>query len=129
MASDQKAKGMADQLKPYEKAGRAICLMAWLSLVLIIVGVAAFSFAFVSREKSSPVLSAKDMLIILAVAFLSTYFQLLLGAAIKRHKRWGRKAGIGYGIIVLFGFPLGTIVGGYTLYCLIKGWSPAVEKG
>ncbi len=54
--------------------------------------------------------------------FLLTYFQFVLGTALKQHKQWGRKVGIGYAILQLFGFPIGTIAGAYILYCLIKGW-------
>ncbi len=56
----------------------------------------------------------------LVIAF--NYFLFALGKAIKEHKEWGRKVGIGYGAIQLLGFPLGTLLGAYILWCLIKGW-------
>ena len=52
---------------------------------------------------------------------------LLLGSAINQHKNWGRIAGIIYGALALFGFPIGTSIGGFILYWLIKQWDETVE--
>ena len=51
-----------------------------------------------------------------------------LGNAVKAHKNWARVIGIIYGILILFGFPLGTFIGAFILSYLIKGWEVAVNE-
>ena len=107
-------------MKPYEKAGRIVRLLAWIQAV---VGVGVFAailvpLIFGSVHKAPP---AMFFVSFLAAAAL-TAFLLTLGKAIKEHKTWGRILGIAYGLLFLFGFPLGTIIGAYILWCLIKGW-------
>ncbi|MCJ7545233.1 MAG: hypothetical protein MUP30_00170 [Deltaproteobacteria bacterium] len=112
---------MAKKLKLYEKAGRVIRLMAWISGIFVLAIAAATLiplFANRQQAEAGPIV----VVIVLALTALFVFFQLALGAAIKRHEAWGRNVGIGYGVILLFGFPIGTIVGAYCLYCLIKGW-------
>lgn len=120
-AGDRENK-MADQLKLYEKAGRVIRLFAWLSLVAVVGVVIAILIPIMAGGVQIESASIVGPFFVLLLVSLFTYFQFSLGAAIKEHKEWGRKVGIVYSVLQLFGFPIGTIVGGYILYCLIKGW-------
>jgi membrane protease YdiL (CAAX protease family) len=113
---------MAKKLRPYEKAGRVIRLLACISGISVLVIAAAVIIPLVAKPQQAETGSIVVVVIVLALIALFVYFQLVLGAAIKQHKEWGRNVGIGYGVILLFGFPIGTIVGAYCLYCLIKGW-------
>ena len=113
---------MADKLKPYEKAGRVIRLLAWISCISVIAIAAAVLIPLFANARQTEAGPIVVVVIVSALIALFVYFQLALGTAIKQHKGWGRKVGIGYGVILLFGFPIGTIVGAYCLYCLIKGW-------
>lgn len=107
-------------MKPYEKAGRLFIFLGWLSLIMgaaavlgpIILG----GFSIADPVSLVPLISLSIILVGLSI------FQLKVGAAIKAHKDWGRVAGIVLGIIQLIGFPIGTILGIYILWCLLKGW-------
>ena len=59
------------------------------------------------------------LLSLAVVVIAMSILQLKVGEAIKEHKDWGRTAGIILGAIQLFGFPVGTIIGAYILWCLI----------
>jgi O-antigen/teichoic acid export membrane protein len=113
---------MAKKLKLYEKAGRVIRLMAWISGIGVLAMAAAVVIPLIDKPEPSEAGPIAVVVIVLALIVLFVFFQLALGAAIKQHKAWGRTVGIAYGVILLFGFPIGTIVGAYCLYCLIKGW-------
>ncbi|MCJ7664374.1 MAG: hypothetical protein MUO24_09050 [Desulfobacterales bacterium] len=113
---------MAKKLKLYEKAGRVIRLMAWISGISVLAIAAAVIIPLVAKPQQTEAGSIAVVVVVLALIVLFVFFQLALGTAIKQHKAWGRNVGIGYGVILLFGFPIGTIVGAYCLYCLIKGW-------
>ena len=114
---------MSDQLKSYEKAGRLIRLFAWLSLIAIVGIAAAVFIPILTGGINTKDSSVSGGIVALAITSLLVYFQFALGTAIKEHKEWGRTVGIIYGILSLFGFPIGTIAGGYVLYCLFKGWN------
>ena len=113
---------MAKKLKLYEKAGRVIRLLAWISGIFVLAIAAATLIPLFANRQQAEAGPIGVVVIVLALIALFVYFQLALGAAIKQHEAWGRTVGIGYGVILLFGFPIGTIVGAYCLYCLIKGW-------
>lgn len=108
---------MSDQLMPYEKAGRAIRLLAWLQVVAFIGIVAAIAIPVYAQHTA---IDPRGFLALLFIAF--PVFYLVVGKAIKEHKEWGRNAGIIIGTLMLVGFPIGTIIGAYILWCLIKGW-------
>jgi O-antigen/teichoic acid export membrane protein len=113
---------MAKKLKLYEKAGRVIRLLAWISGVSVLAIAAAVIIPLFAKPQPAEAGPIAVVIIVLAVIVLFVFFQLALGAAIKHHRAWGRNVGIAYGVLLLFGFPIGTIVGVYCLYCLIKGW-------
>lgn len=116
---------MSDNLKPYEKAGRLVRLFAWLSLIGLVgiaVDIIVLMFAHGTKMGGGRPAGGLAVGLIIFTLFLFTYFQFALGTAMKQHKNWGRNVGIGYAILQLFGFPIGTVIGAYILYCLIKGW-------
>jgi len=109
-------------MTPYEKAGRVIRLFAWIQ-VFAIVGIAvaiAIPLLVSGRAASAP--PPRTELVIVATFVGFTIFQFILGSAVKEHKDWGRSVGIIYGILSLLGFPIGTLIGSYILWCLLKGW-------
>ncbi len=113
---------MAKKIKLYEKAGRVIRLLAWISGISVLAIAAAVIIPLVAKPQPTAAGPIAVVVIVLALIVLFVFFQLALGTAIKQHKEWGRNVGIAYGVLLLFGFPIGTIVGAYCLYCLIKGW-------
>ena len=111
---------MGDKLKGYEKAGRVIRLFGWIGLVASIAIAAAVAIPSMASGKT-----AQGLLVggaILAIVGCFAWFQLFLGQSIKEHKDWARTVGIVLSVLQLFGFPIGTLVGGYVLWQLIKGW-------
>ncbi|MBI3566437.1 MAG: hypothetical protein HY079_14685 [Elusimicrobia bacterium] len=111
-----------DELTPYQKAGRLIRLIAWLQVVAFVGIVAAIAIPMFATGRTPPPTSLLALLFLL-LPFL--YFKI--GTAVKEHQDWGRIGGVIVGFLMLFGFPIGTLLGGYILWCLIKGWdaSPA----
>ncbi len=52
---------------------------------------------------------------------LFSLIYLLFGRALKREKAWATRAvGFIIGVLLIFQFPIGTIIGGYTLWVLVK---------
>jgi hypothetical protein len=108
---------MSEPLTPYEKAGRVFRLFAWIQIVAVAGILAAVIIPMFAQQKAPP---AASLLVLLVLLLPLLYFKV--GRAIKEHKDWGRTAGILLGILMLFGFPIGTLIGAYILWCLIKGW-------
>ncbi len=98
----------------YIKAAKLIDFLAWFSLAFGVL-MTLFSLFIVSEFKINH---------IYALVFLIVFpvFMFYISAAIKEHKIWGRNSGIVLGILYLFGFPIGTVVGAYILWKLIWGW-------
>jgi hypothetical protein len=110
-------------MKKYERAGRLFRLLGWLSLIFGAIAIAIPLLTSLSEISQAPIGSLIPLLSLVVVVVGMSIFQLKVGAAIKEHKDWGRTAGIILGIIQLIGFPIGTIIGAYILWCLIKGWN------
>jgi hypothetical protein len=108
------------KLPAYVKAGRVIRLYAWIQVVAIVGIVAAIVIPMISDPTfKTPLLQHRVVFFLMACLIV---FQFAIGKAIKEHKDWGRTVGIIYGILSLFSFPIGTLIGAYVLWCLIKGW-------
>jgi len=72
---------MSNQLMPYEKAGRAIQLLAWLQVVAFAGIVAAIAIPFYAQHKT---IDPRAFLALLFIALPALYFAI--GKAIKEHK-------------------------------------------
>ena len=119
---------MAGKLTSYEKAGRVFRLFGWLQLT---VG-GLITIAILITAVAQPGDVAKDIsisLLILGIVIGVSVFQLFLGKAIKEHKDWARVVGIVVAVLQLFGFPIGTLIGAYILWCLIGGWDVPADGG
>ena len=120
---------MANNLTGYEKGARLIRIMAWLNtLAFIGINLSILIPMFVDKTFEQNSFEA-IIVLVLTCAFL--WFIFFLAKSVKEHKNWARIVGIIYGIILLIGFPIGTIIGGCLLWYLIGGWeSPptAVDK-
>ncbi|MEK6550692.1 MAG: hypothetical protein AAB329_07630 [Pseudomonadota bacterium] len=114
---------MGAQLLPYVKAGRLFQLLAWIQLLAFVLIAASIAIPHISEYRS---VEPRAFFALIFLIFPVFYF--LLGRAIKQHKEWGRVAGIVLGILMLAGFPIGTILGAYILWCLGKGWNPPPAK-
>lgn len=110
-------------MEPYVKAGRLFRIFGWIGIGGIVVAIAIPVMINPNTPSLRPDASSwlPTLLLLVLVAGMSV-LQLKVGTAIKEHKNWGRTVGIVLGIIHLFGFPIGTLIGAYILWCLIKGW-------
>ncbi|WDP88704.1 MAG: hypothetical protein HUN04_02705 [Desulfobacter sp.] len=106
-------------METYVKAGRIIRLFGWLQVLGFIGMTIAIIIPLFAGDNSLPdPVALVPMFSMALIPFL--FFKI--GSAIKEHKDWGRIVGIILAVVMLFGFPIGTIVGAYILWCLIKGW-------
>lgn len=112
---------MSEPLKPYEKAGRLVRVLAWISLVALL-GIGVALLVPMIQGNHNGLVTLMPLVIFLAFLGAMTWFQFFLGTALKEHKDWARIVGIVYGVLNLPAFPIGTIIGGFLLYWLIKGW-------
>jgi len=114
---------MSNQLKQYEKGGRLVRFLGWLTLVATIGAILSTLIPAILKSEMTPQLASGIPYYIFLIIY--TVFQLFLGNAIKAHLSWSRIVGIIFGIILLIGFPIGTIAGVYLIICLTKGWNTA----
>ena len=110
-------------MKKYERAGRLFRLLGWLSLIFGAIAIAVPILTSPSEISQVPIVSLIPLLSLALIVVVMSILQLKVGTAIKEHKDWGRTVGIILGCIQLIGFPIGTIIGAYILWCLIKGWN------
>lgn len=112
---------MAATLAPHQRAGRVIRLLGYLAFIGCVGIALAIGIPLVAQPgHAGDAWKLAPLLLILLVPMLV----LSIGAAVKEHKPWGRVAGNIYGILLLFGFPIGTIAGVYVLWNLTK-WDEA----
>jgi len=111
------------EMTPYVRAGRVIRLMGWLSLVAVLGIFVSIIIPEVVQHKTPPV-----AIFIVLIVLIIPIFQLILAKAVMEHRKWARTAGIIYGIICLFGFPVGTLIGAFILGGLGKGWDDTADS-
>lgn len=120
---------MKNGLSSYENAGTIFRVLGWLQLLG--AGILLPWFYISVYLKGGGFTSWSDFIVPpLITAFIAgiAAFMLTLGTAIKDHKTWGRAVGMVIAVIQLIGFPIGTLIGAYILWCLIAGWAiPAAD--
>jgi hypothetical protein len=133
-----------------EKAARVVRVFGWILAIPVGIGMlgvmGAFLFQFIKNPAS---LDGTYVIGLVVVAFLESlfiYFQFALSTGLKQHKAWARTWGIIDAVILLLCFPItmflggapflvwclsiiGTFIGGYILWCLIKGRDISAIKG
>ena len=103
--------------KPHENVGRVIQFLG----LMLVVGLAGF---LITRE--APALDAlvesPEHIGLLVVMFAFSVFIIYTGSAVRQHKQWARMVGMLYAVLILLGFPIGTIIGVYILWNLGRKW-------
>jgi hypothetical protein len=112
---------MGAPLAHYEKAGELIRWWAWI-LIASCVALVAVDLRVVIEHGAIESGAFLPLVIFGLPMFLLALAHLAIARAIREHKRWGRVAGIIVAIIFIPGFPIGTIVGLYILWCLVNYW-------
>lgn len=97
-------------------------LMRWLSY-FIAVGVLGLGLLTLvpSETKQAPA----ALWVILALAGGVGFAVYRASAAVMQGVPWGRTVGSAFGVLLLFGFPFGTALGAYLLWCLGLKWTSA----
>ena len=115
---------MFENKKPYEIAAILFKAMGVLSAIAT-VGIGVILALLLVPLLSDPATLKKIVLpaFFLILGIIITVLQFSVGKAVREHKNWGRKVGIVIAVFQLLGFPIGTIIGGYILWCLTKGWN------
>lgn len=108
-------------LKSNEKVARVMKLLAWIGLISTVLICA--SVVLPSLHQNSAIPTA--MVFMTLLLFVFNIALLLVARGVSQKKDWARRVGQLYGVIALFGFPIGTIIGVYILWQLkTDNWSP-----
>lgn len=111
------------ELQPNEKAARIIKFFAYLQIIAICsVGISR-GIQILQKAAVFSLVNIITFIVAISVASGFIYFMFILSKALNEKSDWSRKAGIVLGVLMLFGFPIGTIAGLFILYWLIKGWA------
>lgn len=105
-----------------QRAGLLMRVLAWLAAAALAL-VALSSWASPRAATLSPATFWGALLVTGGLA----YGLHRAGAAVSRGQSWGRAVGLGVGLLLVAGFPIGTAVGGYLLYGLALKWRPATD--
>ncbi len=100
------------------KAGRLIRLLGWLTLVLgvLIAGAVLVLTLRMGGNRYLIALIPLTLFVVLAVGLL------FVGANVKKGRPWARIVGGLLGVLSLLNFPIGTLIGAFILYYLVRGW-------
>ena len=109
---------MTESLSSIVKAGRLIRLLGWFQLVVTMAIGTAIVLPFM--VKSEPI--QLGMWLTLGAAILVSIAVLAIGAGVKQNKPWAKVLGGIVSLLSLLNIPIGTLMGGITLFYLVKGW-------
>lgn len=108
-------------LKSNDKVARIMKLLAWIGIIS--TALICVSVVLPSLNQDSPLPTAMIFMTLLLFAFNISL--LLVARGVSQKKDWARRMGQLYGVIALFGFPIGTIIGAYILWQLkMDNWAP-----
>ena len=108
-----------------------VTIVAWLNIVgnalLLLVGLCGFvllvGIGLIPAAEGDP----EALGILGIIGFVGLLFfgvlalpGILAGYGLLRRERWGQILGLVVGILSLFNFPVGTLIGGYTLFVLLQ---------
>jgi hypothetical protein len=125
-SSNNMENDMKMSMRACVKAGRLFKLLGWLGIIGGVALTAAMAIpVFLNGSGDSAVIGMMAMefafFVVLGVA------HLVVGSALNQHKNWARIVGIVYGSVSLIGFPVGTVVGAFLLWWLVKNWDDAAQ--
>jgi MFS family permease len=106
---------------PHERVG--LTLQVFGAFGFLLFAAISVAIAYSERNERDTADSVLPAMVCLAIGPLLIVY---LGAAIKRHR--ARAAGIVVGLFMSLAFPVGTIVGGYIIWNLVKNWNVAESR-
>src|SRR5688572_9379374 len=89
-------------------------------------GIVMASLAFFIFTADDPAPGASVILLFFLIPLL---FHFFVAKGAKQGKSWARRASMVIGILMLFGFPIGTIIGVYLISNAWNDWAPSKGPG
>ncbi len=97
-------------------------ILMWLNIIAFVVLSVMIAYAFIQTEDGLlPVLSFFVMPSTL-VAFLNAIMLYITVRGLLARKTWAKYLAILNAALMLFGFPVGTVIGAVIIYGMTKGW-------
>ena len=109
---------VGDEARPRANAGRLMRGLAYLTGA----GIALLGLMMLVPTET-PKQAPASLMVTMLVAAALAYGVYRAGWAVTRGQQWGRTAGIVFGLLLLPGFPISTVFGGYLLWSLVLKWS------
>ena len=111
-----------------ERTVRRVRLLGYVHLAMgalgILGGLVAFlaiaPWGFISGDATAAVVTGGIGTVVAGVMFVMSLPGVLTGIGLLQEKSWARTLGTVVGALLLFSVPIGTIVGGATLYILLQ---------
>jgi hypothetical protein len=105
-----------------------IKVVAWLYILLGLLGIfaallifaAVFGGGLISGDRTAIAITGLVATLISSVVVVTSLPGLIAGLGLLRYKGWARILGLVLGVLNLPAFPLGTLLGLYTLYALLE---------
>lgn len=96
---------------PHEDAARVIRLLAWIQLVFTVALGVAIGIPMFSQGGGIPV----DVVFLVVFMLMISAFLFYLCIGLNERKEWAKTGAVIYSFLLLFAFPIGTILGVYLL--------------
>ncbi len=111
-----KRKYMKKQPTAYVLSIIALQVLMWIQIVAFVI---MFALYLLAIDSGLP-FGIFEWLVLLNLASIILYHYVIKG--LKNVRKWSRITAIVLGVLMLFGFPLGTIIGILLIYGMTKGW-------
>ncbi|MES2207628.1 MAG: hypothetical protein V4525_12660 [Pseudomonadota bacterium] len=107
---------MITEKSPLQKVSRILKFLGWLQLIIFTLSGIAILYPQYVMNKPDRLLATLIFLLIETLPFINFF----LSKAIKNNQKWSKNICIIYSILILIGFPIGTIIGIYILWQLLN---------
>jgi hypothetical protein len=105
-----------------DEAAKRLSAAKLMRVLSYLVAASAGLLALLTLVPSDGLQAPTGLWVIVVLALVLAYAVYRASAAVKMGAPWGRYAGIGFGLFLLAGFPVGTALGGYLLWTLLLKW-------
>ncbi len=105
-----------------------IRILGWLWIIIgvlgmlgaLCLGATVAGSGFISEDETAILVTSIVAVVCGSMFFLENVLNIIAGIGLLKYKSWGRILAIILGIINLFGFPVGTALGIYTLWAMFN---------
>jgi hypothetical protein len=103
-------------------------ILGWLWIIFGVLGIIGAlclgatiaGSGFISEDETAILVTSIVALVCGSLFFLGNVLNIIAGVGLLKYKSWGRILAIILGIINLFGFPIGTALGIYTIWAMFN---------